>query len=111
MSVDFLKPDMISMPEKKLPKLNPKDDAQLRKAAKEFESLFMNMVVQKMRESVPDSGLFDESGSQKVKFFEAMLDEEYSKISASKSNGGIGDLIYKQLSRQMAKSGGAQDEN
>jgi flagellar protein FlgJ len=111
MSIDFLKPEMISMPEKPLPKLNPKDDEQLKKAAKDFESLFMNMVVQKMRESVPESGLFDESGSQKIKFFQSMLDEEYSKISASKSNGGIGDLIYKQLSRQMARTQGVVDEN
>lgn len=101
MSADFgdslMKGINVEMPKKDLPNLKGKTDNELMKAAKEFESIFTNMVMQKMKEMVPDSGLL--GGSSKVKFFESMLFEEYSKTSAKTQGIGLADMIYKQLSR------------
>lgn len=110
MSSEILKTMPIQKPEAQIPTIKSSSEAELRKAAKEFESLFMNLVMQKMRETVPDSEIWGEGG-QKIKFFESMLDEEYSKMSAEKSNRGLAELIYKQLSRHLAAQEGVANEN
>lgn len=111
MSSDMLKIPSVQMPEAKIPRhTQAANEAELKKAAKEFESLFMNLVMQRMRETVPDSEMWGES-SQKIKLFESMLDEEYSKLSADKSSRGLADIIYKQLSKRLAATEGASNEN
>ncbi len=78
-----------------------RDMATLQKAAKEFESVFMNIVMKSMRDSVEESDAFGET--EKVKFFQSMLDEEYSKMTASTGKGGLGiaDSIVKQLGAKI----------
>lgn len=95
---------------KKIPEMNGlkgKKAEDLMKAAQEFESLFTNMVMQKMQDIVPDSEVF---GNGKVKFFQSMLFEEYSKMSASTKGLGLAEQIYKQLSRAQAVLDGQQVE-
>jgi len=89
----------LKMPLKGMPKLEGKKDAELMKAAKQFEALFTNMVMEQMREMVPDSEVFGDSG--KVKFFQGMLDDEYSKLSASRNGTGLAQMIYKQMSQRF----------
>jgi len=86
---------------KSLPRVEGKTDEKLMEAAREFEAMFMNLVMQKMREMVPDSEIL--GGSSKVKFFEGMLDEEFSKMSADRSGLGLADMIYRQMSRNMTE--------
>jgi peptidoglycan hydrolase FlgJ len=79
-----------------------KDDAALRKACREFESLLTAQMLQKMRDSVPKSDLF--GSREKEEIFQSMLDEEMAKHIAHTGALGLGDAIYAQLkARNIAK--------
>ncbi|MBN8554905.1 MAG: rod-binding protein [Deltaproteobacteria bacterium] len=100
MSSDFLtpiKPTAPLMPTKSMgiSKSVASDKAKLEKAAKEFESVFMDIVVKSMRDTVETSDVTGET--EKVKLFQGMLDSEYSKISANKNKLGIAQMIIKQM--------------
>jgi peptidoglycan hydrolase FlgJ len=74
--------------------------AAIRAAAKQFEALFMQQLMKSMRESSMSSGMFDNAGSQ---MSTEMLDTQYAnKISGLP--GGLGDVIARQLERQMTGS-------
>ncbi|WP_297448371.1 rod-binding protein [Ferrovum sp.] len=67
----------------------------LPQVAKQFETVFMNMMMKSMRATVPQDSLGD---SQQTKMFTEMLDKQLAQ-NASKSHGlGLADLIVKQLS-------------
>jgi len=70
-------------------------DKALASAAKQFEAVFMNMLLKSMREATPQEGMFD---SEQTKMFTSMLDQQ---LSQSMGHGiGLADLMVKQLSRQ-----------
>jgi len=72
----------------------------IKAAAKQFEALFMQQLMKSMRESSMSSGLLDSAGSQ---MSTEMLDTQYAnKISGLP--GGLGDVIARQLERQMTGS-------
>ena len=72
----------------------------IKAAAKQFEALFMQQLMKSMRESSMSSGMLDSAGSQ---MSTEMLDNQYAnKISGLP--GGLGDVIARQLERQMAGS-------
>ena len=76
----------------------PKDQQDLAAAAKEFESLFMHMMLKSMRQAnrtMSDGNYFN---SFETRMYEDMLDEKLS-ISLSHSHTlGIADLLVNQLS-------------
>ena len=80
------------------PIVKGQSDEDLRKAASDFEAMFTNMVLKEMRETIPDSETWGDSS--KVKFFQSMLDDEYSKMSVNKSKNSLSELIYQNLKRQ-----------
>ena len=65
----------------------------LKSAAKQFEGLFINMMLKSMRDAVPKSGMND-SPAQKT--YTAMLDQQLSQ-SISQRGIGIADMMIKQL--------------
>jgi flagellar protein FlgJ len=69
----------------------------LKAASKQFEALFLNMVMKSMREATPQDGMMD---NDQTKMYTAMLDQQ---LSQSMSNRGVGlaDMLVKQLSRSM----------
>jgi flagellar protein FlgJ len=69
----------------------------VRKAAQQFEALFMQMVLKSMREATPKSGLFD-SPSQDM--YTGMLDQQLA-TKMSHSSTGLADVIVRQLTRHM----------
>ncbi len=72
----------------------------LRDASTEFEAVFMNQLVSAMRKTVGESGLIQKSQGEKM--FEGMLDEEWARGLAGRNGpGGLSEMIYQQLSRQM----------
>ena len=76
-----------------------KDDKKLKETCKEFESLFISMMMKEMRKTVPESELL--SSSFATDTYQEMFDEEISK-SASKGNGiGIADAMYRQISAKL----------
>lgn len=78
-----------------------KDDAKLREACEGFESLFLNMMLQEMRKTVPESEL---TSSYAMSTYQEMLDENIAE-TVSKGRGiGIADAMYNQLSAQLRNS-------
>jgi flagellar protein FlgJ len=72
-----------------------------RQAAKQFEALFMNMLLKSMREALPGS---DPLASDATKTFTGMLDSQMSQKMADKGLG-LADLIVKHLERSHSKAG------
>jgi flagellar protein FlgJ len=76
----------------------------VRQAATQFESLFMQMVLKSMRDATPKSGL---TGGSAEDMYTGMLDQQLAQ-SLSGRPGGLGEVIARQLSRNMP--GGGQPE-
>lgn len=73
----------------------------LRKAAKEFESVFLNQLMKAMRSTVPENKLFNSQGA--TKFYQQMYDQEIAKSLAGNGGGmGVADLIVRQFERNVA---------
>lgn len=71
--------------------------AAVKKAAQQFEAVFMQMVMKSMRDAVPKSGLFDSSQQE---LYTGMLDQQLAtKIAASGT--GLADMIARQLTRHL----------
>jgi len=80
------------------------DDAELKQVCKEFESIFINMMYKQMKSTVPKSDyLQSDSGTE---LFNTMLDEKLCDV-ASQKGIGLGDMMYKQMSKQYLKHGTA----
>ena len=76
----------------------PEDRAAIAKLAEEFESIFTEIVLKSMRETVPDKGLIDGGNGEDV--FRSMLDSEYAKSMAVQRRSGIADALERQLLAQ-----------
>ena len=79
-----------------------KDEARLKEACQDFEALLINKMLSTMRESLPEGGLFEKSFAEKM--YEAMLDEEMSTKMAQGRGMGLGELLFKQLTSETAKT-------
>jgi flagellar protein FlgJ len=80
---------------------NSKDSAKLKQACRDFEAVFLNTLLSKMRETVPQSDLM--GSDQGEKMYRSMLDEELSKQMAASGGTGIADLLYRDLKGQVGK--------
>jgi flagellar protein FlgJ len=70
----------------------------LRKAAQQFEGLFMNMVMKSMRDATPQDSPFD---SQQSRMYTSMLDQKVSD-NFSRRGMGLADALMRQLSNNAA---------
>lgn len=75
------------------------DHTRLHQLADDLESVFLNQLFQAMRQSVPDGGMGESSPGEEM--FTAMLDEQLAKEAALNWDHGIGEQLYKQLSRRL----------
>lgn len=71
-------------------------DTALKDAAKQFEVLFMNMLLKSMRDTVPQDGMFD---SEQTRFYTSMLDQQLSEKLSSRGIG-LAEIMVRQLQRQ-----------
>jgi len=71
-------------------------DKALASAAKQFEAVFMNMLLKSMRDATPQDGMFD---SEQTKMFTSMLDQQLSQSVGGSRGIGLADMMVKQLSR------------
>lgn len=69
----------------------------LKEAARQFETIFMNMMMKSMRTEASGKSLFDNEGTR---VFTGLLDEEFAKKWASSGGMGLADLMVKQLSQK-----------
>jgi flagellar protein FlgJ len=66
----------------------------LKATAKQFEALFMNMMIKSMRDATPQDGMFD---NEQSKMYTSMLDQQISQTMASRGVG-LADVLVRQLS-------------
>lgn len=78
----------------------------LKAAAKQFEALFMNMIMKSMREATPQEGVFD---NQQTKMYTSMLDQQLSQNMASRGVG-LADVLIRQLSNTQMNAAVSSEE-
>ncbi len=69
----------------------------LKTVAKQFEALFMNMMLKSMREASPQDGTFDNAQSR---MYTSMLDQQLSQNLAARGVG-LADILIRQLSNTV----------
>ncbi len=84
-------------------KRQAKDPAKLKKAAEDFESLFVYYMLKTMRKTVMKSGMLDSGLGGEI--MESLFDQEISRKIARGSELGIAELLLQQLSDTNEKSG------
>ena len=70
--------------------------AALKAVAREFETLFLDMMMKSMRTAAPGKSMFDNEGTR---VFTGLLDHEFSRKLADQGGLGLADLLVKQLSK------------
>ncbi len=76
------------------------EDKELMEAARQFESLFIQQMMEGMRETIPESDLLDGGFAEET--YEGMLDQAYSEKMAESGGLGLADKIYDQLTSERA---------
>ena len=75
-----------------------KERVAARKAAREFETLFVGMMLKSMRETVGKDMLAGKGQGEEI--YRSMLDQEYAKAVAEQGGLGLARMIEAQLIRQ-----------
>lgn len=70
-------------------------ELELRRAAKEFESLFIYEMLKSMRKTIPEDGLFQ--GITGKDTYTTIIDQQLASAMAERGGLGIADIIYKQM--------------
>jgi flagellar protein FlgJ len=70
--------------------------AALEETARQFETLFLDMMLKSMRSAAPGDSLFD---SSETKIFTGLLDHEFARKFASQGGIGLADMMVRQLSQ------------
>ncbi len=70
--------------------------SKMEKTARDFESVFIQKLLQSMRKAIPESGLFD---SYSMDTFQSMMDEEMAKEMSKRKGMGVGEMVYNDLNR------------
>ncbi len=80
---------------------SPEEDKKLRKACQEMEALFLNLMLSKMRDTVPERTLFPKSSGEKI--MQSMMDVELTRTMSQAGGIGLGNLLYNQLTNPGVK--------
>ena len=78
--------------------------AAIKDAAKQFEALFMQALMKSMRQATLSSGMLDNAGTE---LGTEMLDTQFATRMTGLP-GGLGDVIARQLERQMSSGAAAK---
>ena len=79
-----------------------RDAAAARKVAKEFESLFVGMMLKSMRETTGKDKLTDGGHGEEV--YRSLLDQEYAKALTERGGVGLASMLEQQLLRPQSMS-------
>lgn len=77
----------------------------LRAAARQFEGIFLEMVLKSMRAATPHDSMFD---SQQTRFYQDLFDHQVALNMAGHGDLGLTDLVMKQLQRLDPGAGSAE---
>ena len=84
---------------KRLARTDADGDDTLRATAKQFEALFLQMVMKSMREATPASSLMD---SDDTKTYQSLLDQQMALNMSQAKGTGLSEVIYRQLGGKAA---------
>jgi flagellar protein FlgJ len=79
--------------------LRKADPQALKSAARQFEAVFLQMVLKSMRAAAPQESMFD---SDQSRFYQDLLDSQLSQVMSAKGGTGLAAMIERQLSRADA---------
>ncbi|MDR2188421.1 MAG: flagellar assembly peptidoglycan hydrolase FlgJ [Azonexus sp.] len=71
----------------------------LQAAARQFEQMFVQMVMKSMRDTVPQDGMFD---SEATRLYTSLLDQQMAQNVAASGKLGFAKLIEQQLGKNLA---------
>ena len=91
LAVDAQSVDRLRLQAKKDP------DQALKGAARQFEALFMNMLLKSMREATPQDGPFN---SEQTRLYTSLLDQQLAQNLSAKGIG-LADIMTRQLTRAV----------
>lgn len=74
----------------------------LREAARQFETVLLDIAMKSMRATVPTDGATD---SESTRMFTGLLDQQFVQGIAKQGGLGLADVLVKQLSRLRAGHG------
>lgn len=75
------------------------DEKRLRRAAAEMEGVFFGEMMKALRETVPKDGVIDGGSAESV--FTEMLDAHMATVAAVRQGRGLGEALFRQLSRLL----------
>lgn len=78
---------------------NLKQDKRLKKACADFESLFLDYMLKKMRGTIPKSGLVKEVQGKET--YETIMDQKVSEKLADQGGVGLQKMLYHQVKRGL----------
>ena len=78
------------------------EDAKLKATCQEMEAVFLNMMLTRMRATVPKGNLLGNSSGEQM--MTSLLDTELTKNMAQAGGMGLADMLYRQLSKTTVKS-------
>lgn len=76
------------------------DEKTLKKACTDFENMFMQIMYKQMRATVIKSDLVPQSNAREI--FESMMDDKLAEESSKAGGIGLGDMLFKQMKKEMA---------
>jgi Rod binding domain-containing protein len=86
-------------PERRIQEIDrSKVDPSLLKAAEGMEAMFIDYMMQVMRQSVPENGFGLDSSASKI--YQGLLDTEYAQMAAKQGGVGLAEQIIAYLSEQ-----------
>ena len=77
----------------------------LRNAAHDLEGVFVSHLFKAMRATVPQDGILPADSGQDT--FTEMFDDKIAEMSAHRSNRGLGEALYRELSRRLVTDNAA----
>ena len=77
-----------------------KDPASAKKVGREFEAMFVNMMLKSMRDTVGKDKLT--GGGHGEETFRSLLDQEYANAAAASGSLGLATMIEKELSKRSS---------
>jgi flagellar protein FlgJ len=78
-------------------------DKAIKDASRQFETLFVNMLLKSMRDATPQDGMMD---SEQTRMYTGMLDQQLAQAMSARGIG-LADIMAKQLSKGSGTSAAA----
>ena len=84
----------------RIEKLVAQQEKQLKSVCTQFESLFIEMLMRQMRDSVPKSGFLD--GGNAEQLFKGMQDEQLAQEISRRGAFKVGDILFQQMKSNIS---------